>query len=253
MVYYFGNTLMEVFMKRAIAFGIVAAAAAVAGCSEARSEAGGPTVDRDYQVASFDRISVAGSYDTNVRTGAAPSVHARGDQKAIDNLDVTVEDGVLVIKSKKKMNWGWSSDHGKVVFTVTVPSLRGADLAGSGDINIDKVAGNEFAGSIAGSGNLNVASVDVANLKLDIAGSGNASAKGGRAKSAQYGIAGSGGIDAKGVAVDTASVSIAGSGDIAAQASNTASVSIMGSGDVEMTGGAKCTVSKAGSGNARCS
>lgn len=240
-------------MKRAIAFGIMVAAAAIAGCSEGRSESRGPTVDRDYQVGSFDRISVAGSYDTTVRTGAAPSVHVRGDQKAIDNLEVKVENGVLKIESKKKMHWGWSSDHGKVAFTVTVPNLRGADLAGSGDINIDKVAGDSFAGSIAGSGNLKVAQVEVGTLKLDIAGSGNAVAGGGRAKSADYGIAGSGGIDAKGVAVETANVSIAGSGDVDAQAHSTAAVSIMGSGNVEMTGGAKCTVSKAGSGNARCS
>ena len=241
-------------MKRAIALGIMAGAAALAGCTEARSESGGPVIDRDYQVAGFDRIAVASSYDTNVRTGAAPSIHARGNQKAIENLEVSVEDGVLVIKSKKKMNFGWSSGHnGKVVLTVTVPSLRGADLAGSGDINVDKVAGDSFTGSIAGSGNLKVDHVEVAKLKLDIAGSGNATAGGGRAKSAEYGIAGSGGIDAKGVAVDTASVSIAGSGDVDAQASNTASVSIMGSGNVEMTGGAKCTVSKAGSGQARCS
>ena len=82
-------------MKRAIAFGIMVAAAATAGCSEARSESGGPTVDRDYQVGSFDRISVAGSYDTTVRTGAAPSVHVRGDQKEIDNLEVKVEAEIL--------------------------------------------------------------------------------------------------------------------------------------------------------------
>ena len=60
-------------MKRAIVFGIVAAAAAMAGCSEARSENGGPVVDRTYQVAGFDRIALAGAYNTTVRTGASRS------------------------------------------------------------------------------------------------------------------------------------------------------------------------------------
>jgi len=252
-VYYFGNTLEEVLMKRAIVFGIVAAAAALAGCSEARSENGGPVVDRTYQVAGFDRIALAGAYNTTVRTGAAPGVRAHGSQKAIDNLEVEVKDGILVIRHKSRMGFSWGSGHGKVTLDVTVPSLRGAELAGSGDINIDKVAGDSFDGAIAGSGNLKLAKVEVGKLKLSIAGSGNASAGSGRAKSAEYEIAGSGGIDAKGVAVETAAVSIAGSGDVAGQASTTASVDIMGSGNVEMTGGAKCTVSKAGSGSARCS
>lgn len=239
-------------MRRAIALGMMAAALAAAGCSAARSENGGPVVDRDYQVGGFDRIELAGSYDANVTTGGAPSVHARGNQKAIEDLTVEVRDGALVIEPKTKMSWGWGH-HGKVALTVTVPNLRAAELAGSGDIRINRVAGDSFAGSVAGSGNLQLGQVEVGSLKLEIAGSGNASAGSGRAKSADYSIAGSGGIDAKGVATETASVSIAGSGGVDAHASNTASVSIMGSGDVNMTGGAKCSVSKAGSGNARCS
>lgn len=240
-------------MKRAFVFGIVAAAAMAAGCTEARSENGGPTVDRNYSVGEFDRIELAGAYEADIRTGAAPSVQARGPQKAIDGLEVIVEDGALVIRPKKKINFGWSMRHGKVALTVTVPTLRAAELAGSGTIRIDRVTGDSFDGGIAGHGNLKLGQVDVNKLKLTIAGSGNAEASAGRAKSAEYEIAGSGGINAKGVAVETASVSIAGSGDVEAHASNTASVDIMGSGDVEMTGGAKCTVSKAGSGNARCS
>lgn len=240
-------------MKRAVVCGITAAALAAAGCTEAKSENGGPTIDRDYAVSEFDRIELAGAYDADVRTGAAPSVRARGSQKAIEDLEVVVDDGALVIKPRKKMNFGWGSHHGKVALTVTVPTLRAAEIAGSGDIRIDNVSGDSFDGGIAGSGNLKIRRVEVNRLKLTIAGSGSAQAAGGRAKSAEYEIAGSGGIDARGVAVETAAVSIAGSGDVDAQASNTASVSIMGSGNVGMTGGAKCTVSKAGSGNVRCS
>ena len=85
-------------MKRAIALGMAAAVMAAAGCTEARSENGGPVVDRNYQVGEFDRIELAGAYDATVRTGAAISVHARGNQKAIDNLEVVTEDGALVIR-----------------------------------------------------------------------------------------------------------------------------------------------------------
>jgi hypothetical protein len=240
-------------MHRAIVLGIVAAAAALGACGEARSQNSGPTVERSYQVGNFDRLELAGAYDVTVRTGAAPSVQARGSEKAIERLLVEVRNGTLVIRprDRKGLHLGWN-DEGKVTLMVSVPALRAAELAGSGDIRIDRVAGDRFDGSIAGSGDLSLDRVEVRSLKLGIAGSGTARAQG-RARSVQYEIAGSGGIDARGVAAETAAVSIAGSGDVEAQATGTASVSIMGSGDVDLSGGAKCTISKAGSGEARCS
>jgi hypothetical protein len=240
-------------MHKTILLGL-AAAAALGACNSARGEDAGPVVERDYQVGNFDRLELAGAYDVTVRTGAAPSVHARGNEKLLEQLVVEVRGGALNIHPEKRNGFHWGSfQRGKVALTVTVPALRGAEIAGSGDIRIDRVAGDRFEGGIAGSGDLTVDRIEVQNLKLGIAGSGGARAGAGRAVNAQYEIAGSGGIDAKGVAAETAKVSIAGSGDVSAQASKTAEVSIMGSGDVEISGGAKCTISKAGSGNVRCS
>jgi hypothetical protein len=232
----------------------VAAASLVAGCGSAHSEDGGPNVQRNYEVGNFDRIELAGAYDVTVRTGSAPSVHASGNEKAMERLVVEVKNGILTIHPKERggFHWGFSNS-GKVELQVTVPSLRGAELAGSGDLRIDSVAGDQFAGGIAGSGNLTVDRLQVGELKIDVAGSGNAKASNGRVKKAEYDIAGSGGIDAAGVAAETASVSIAGSGDVMANASSSANVSIMGSGNVEVKGGAKCSISKAGSGDVRCS
>ncbi len=241
--------------NRAIVLGIAAAAAAVAGCSEARSEDGGPTVERSYKVGNFDRIDLAGAFDVTVHTGAAPSVKARGSEKMMERLVVEVRDGVLLIHPRKQsgFRWGGWSNHGKVVVAVTVPSLSGTQLSGAGDIRIDQVKGDSFAGGIAGSGDLTIDRIEVGSLKLDISGAGDARAKSGHAKTAEYDIAGAGGIDAKGITTETASVSIAGAGDVSAHASNTASVSIMGAGDVSVTGGAKCSISKAGAGSVRCS
>lgn len=232
---------------------VMAAAVAAAGCTQARSENGGPTVERNYTVGNFDRIDLAGAYDVTVRTGAAPGVKASGDEKTIERLTVEVRDGVLLIHPRKRKGIGWNwSNHGKVTVNVTVPSLRGAQLAGAGDIRINEVKGDEFTGGIAGSGDLTIDRAEVGALKLEIAGAGNAKIVGGRAKSAEYDIAGSGGIDARGITTETASVSIAGAGNVTAHAANTASVSIMGAGDVDVTGGAKCTITKAGAGNVRC-
>ena len=232
----------------------VIAASALAGCN-AHAENGGATVNRNYQVGNFQAIEVAGPYDVEVRTGANPSVAGRGSEKLLGRTIVEVQGDKLVIRPENNhsfFHWGWSN-HGKATFTVTVPQLNGATIAGSGDVRIDKISGPAFEGTVAGSGGIDVASINVQQLKLSIAGSGGVKAGAGTAQSADYDIAGSGDIDAGAVQAQSAKVSIAGSGGVKAHASGTADVSIMGSGDVDVVGGAKCNISKAGSGNVRCS
>jgi hypothetical protein len=242
-------------MRKSIAAVVIAASAATSACGHSRSEDGGPTVARNYQVGGFDQIEVTGPYDVTVRTGSGPTVAARGSEKIIEHMVVEVRDGKLLIHPERQKGWlnfGWNF-HGKVDVAVTVPQLRAAAIAGSGDITVDQVKGDEFNGSVAGSGGLDVGTLEVKSLSLSIAGSGAAKAGSGRADSTKFDIAGSGDIDARGVQATTAAVSIAGSGSVTAHATGTADVSIMGSGDVDLTGGAKCTISKAGSGDVRCS
>jgi len=241
-------------MHKAIVIGMAAAAAASAGCARERNDSPGPATTRNYQVGAFDKLEVAGPYEVTVATGSAPSVKASGGERAIERMVVEVEGGTLKIHPRKRsgIRFGWSRGH-PVKLTVTVPRLSRAEIAGSGAISVNKIAGDSFEAGIAGSGDLRLGQIDVKKLKVGIAGSGEVSAGKGRAAEAEYEIAGSGDIDAAGVQAEKASVSIAGSGNVAAHATGTASVEIAGSGDVRMTGGAKCSVSKAGSGNVDCS
>ena len=241
-------------MRKAIAAGIVAAAVSTTGCARDRVQEPGPVTERNYPVGAFDKIELAGAYEATVRTGSGPTVHAKGGENILEHLIVEVEGNTLKIHPKKRkgFSWGWGNTKSKIELTITVPSLRGAELAGSGGIRIDKVSGDSFEGGVAGSGAISVDQVDVGSLKLEIAGSGDAKAAG-KAKSVAYEIAGSGEIDGKGVVAEDADVSIAGSGGVSVHATKTANVDIAGSGDVNVTGGAKCTTSKAGSGDVHCS
>jgi hypothetical protein len=241
-------------MRKSLVAALAASSATVTGC-QVHGEDMGATVSRNYQVGNFQQIEVAGPYDVDVRTGPAVSVSARGPQRFLERTVVEVQGDKLLIHPENNHHWfsfGWSH-HGKTTFTVTVPQLNGATIAGSGDIRVDKIQGNAFEGVVAGSGGINVGSLDVQQLKLSIAGSGDAKAQGGKAQSANYEVAGSGDIDARSVATQAIDVSIAGSGSVRAHAAATAKVDIMGSGDVDVTGGAKCQISKTGSGDVRCS
>lgn len=239
-------------MRATTLAGLFAAAVSTPGCAQTHGPAG-PAVQRSYRVDAFDRIEVAGPYDVEVRTGAAPTVQAKGRQRALERMVVEVRDGQLRIRTQKQRGLSWSINADKVALVVTMPSLAGATIAGSGVIRADRVRGKSFEGSVAGSGEIAIGSLQVDALKLAIAGSGGTKAAGGRVNSAALDVAGSGSIDTRAVRAESAKVVIAGSGNVAAQATGTASVSIMGSGDVEIIGGAKCSVSKQGSGDVRCS
>ena len=239
-------------MRKLIAAAVVCASASA--CGQGHAEDGGATTSRNYQVGNFQQIEVAGPYNVEVRTGTNPSVSGRGSEKLLERTVVEVRGDKLVIHPEEHHSWfgGWST-RGNANFTVTVPQLRGAAIAGSGDIKVDRVQGPSFEGAVAGSGSLSIASMDVQSLKLDIGGSGGVKAGSGKAQTAEYSIGGSGDVDAGAVAAQKLKVSIAGSGGVRAHSSGTADVSIMGSGDVEIAGGAKCSVSKMGSGSVRCS
>ena len=239
-------------MRNAI-IAMTAAAAATAGCTRDRDDSAGAETTRNYQVGEFNRIEVAGGYDVTVATGSAPSVRATGGERALERMVVEVRNGTLKIYTKKRSGLSFGTRRHSVKLAVTVPSLAGADVAGSGNIAVDRVAGDMFKAGVAGSGNVRLGQVDVKRLKAEIAGSGEINAGTGRAAVADYHIAGSGDIEAGGLVAEIASVSIAGSGNVAAQATGSAAVEIAGSGDVRMTGGAKCSVHKAGSGNVDCS
>lgn len=216
------------------------------------TETSGRKGSRDFQVGAFEQISLTGSSNVVVTVGGAPSVRAEGDTALLEKLEIRVENGTLRI-GYKKGNWsfGWRKDHGPVTVHVTAPSLTGAEVAGSGDMKIDKVEGGDFKGEIAGSGEIQLASLRARNASFAIAGSGGVTATG-TAETADFDIAGSGDVNAGGLRVKRAKVSIAGSGNVETQATETANVDIMGSGDAIVTGGAKCSVNKMGSGDVRC-
>lgn len=243
-------------MARALSIVIAAAATLVsAACTRDHTEDAGPQANRSFNVGNFSGIEVAGHYDVRVTTGGKPGVTVSGPQNVIDHMVVEVKGDELRIHPRKEGAFGKAMhfrNHEPVRVEVTVPSLREATIAGSGNIEVDKVSGGPFEGTIAGSGSLSLPSLDVQSLKITIAGSGGVTGAG-KAATGEHSIAGSGDMDLSKVVHQDVNATIAGSGDIRATATGKADISIMGSGNVDITGGAKCKVSKMGSGSANCS
>ncbi|WP_423605813.1 head GIN domain-containing protein [Sphingomonas sp. MS122] len=204
---------------------------------------------RSFQVADFTGVSLRGADDVEVRTGPAFAVTAEGDSALLDRLEIR-KDGNTLRVGRKEGDWKWGGGKGAKV-TVTMPRLVNADVAGSGNMTVDRAEG-DFGGSIAGSGNLSIAQLRGGKADLSVAGSGDLRIAAGEASEIDASIAGSGDIDVPAIRAARGDFSIAGSGNIRAQITGEADISIVGSGNVDLTGGAKCSVSKMGSGEAHC-
>jgi hypothetical protein len=228
---------------------IIALALATCG-GAALGQAG--IIDRSYRVGSFDGVGAVGANQVVVHVGGATSVTARGPAETLDKMEVVVEHGSLQIRPRREFrdHFDWRGLK-PATYTVTLPRLTAASLAGSGDMRVDRVEGNRFDASVAGSGTLDIAALRVTKAAFSMAGSGNLAARG-SATRADLSVAGSGNVKARGVTARTAAVSIAGSGNAELTAKDSVNVSIVGSGDADISGGAHCTVSRIGSGRAHC-
>lgn len=235
---------------------VIMAALLLGACGVGNAQdhkASGPQSTRSYDVRGFDRVALRGSDDVVVKVGGGESVSVSGPSDVLDELEVEVVNGELRL-GRKRSNWGvnMSGSRGHAVFTVTMPRLTGAAVAGSGDMTVDRAESPAFSGALAGSGNLKIAALKAETASFDIAGSGDTQIGGGDTRSLKVSIAGSGDLDGAAFKAENAKISIAGSGNVRAGVAKDADVSIIGSGDVEIVGSAKCRVTKMGSGNVRC-
>ena len=203
----------------------------------------------------FDQVTLGGPDNVRVVTGGTPSIVATGRNTDLDKIEVELRGSELVVTrdsdAKFRMfSWGTSSHDVTVTVTVAKP-ISGANLKGSGDLNVDQGGGDSFAAELKGSGDLTVAKIISQAAHLTLAGSGDLKANG-QAKSVAIDLAGSGGIDAAGLIAETAQIELRGSGDIQAHASQSAKVVLKGSGDVTIKGTGNCQSDKRGSGVVHC-
>lgn len=231
-------------------------AAPLAACSIDMGDSGtgvraaGTGSVRTFAVADFTGVALRGSDDVDVRVGPAFSVRAEGPSDELDTLKIERVGDTLRIGRRTRAIVGWTNHKAVKVF-VTMPRIAAAQISGSGNLAIDRVAGGDFAGDGAGSGTLSIAALTVSHAKLSVAGSGDILAKG-TVDRLTLDVAGSGNITAGGLKARSASVSVAGSGNVRADIAGTASVSVIGSGDVDLGRGAKCSTTKIGSGEVHC-
>lgn len=210
----------------------------------------GSATSRSYAVDGFTAIGLAGPDDVVVSVGPGFSVRAEGDAKVLDRLRVERDGTTLTIGRRHDGLFGGMGT-GSAKIYVTMPAITGANLAGSGDLSIDRASGDALDLSLAGSGDLSVAALAVKAADIAISGSGKVTLAG-EAEQVRAKIAGSGDVKGGELTARGADIAIAGSGGVKLAVKGHATVKVTGSGDVDLGREATCDSKMMGSGSVRC-
>lgn len=194
---------------------------------------------RVYVADNFDGIKFALPVELNISIGNKYEVKAVGTSEDIEWIVVEKNGSSLSIKSKSKFGHHHFDRETKVY--VTLPRLEDLSLAGSGDIYVKgDVKGASLLVNVAGSGDIAIERISVGNFDVNVSGSGDVKVNDrSSANNAEYKVAGSGSISSRNVMAKSVEVNIAGSGDVNVYASDNLSVKIAGSGNVECFGNPK--------------
>lgn len=203
----------------------------------------------ELELEEFDSVSLRGSDNVEIALGDQFDIRIEGDPEIADLIRFEIRGGTLRIGRESHRGLNIRSESATVY--VTLPTLNGASVAGSGDMRIARAVSDDFDLSIAGSGSISIAEIEAERADFDIAGSGDLEAAG-RVSDLQVGIAGSGDIAAPDLEVQRADIDIAGSGNVEIMATERVEGSLIGSGDVRVHGDAECRSNSIGSGEMRC-
>ena len=195
--------------------------------STSRVEGSGVLASEERPVSSFTAVEIDGSAIVTISFGDTVSVVVETDDNILPLIETTVRGRALVIETKPNTNIDTKLG---IHVTITMKSLEGATIRGSGNINIADVQADKLDFRIPGSGVI-TATGNAERLDARIDGSGNIVCDELQAKSASVEINGSGKVIV--YASESLDASINGSGNVV-YSGNPASVesSIQGSGSV---------------------
>ena len=93
------------------------------GCSKPSDciESAGKETTKEFSVAAFDKIKVFKGINLVITQGPIRKIEVKTGENLIDNIDVKIEDGFLILKDNTTCNW--VREYGQTTIFVTTPTL----------------------------------------------------------------------------------------------------------------------------------
>jgi hypothetical protein len=207
---------------------LIVACVALAGCDALEDamdivEGSGNVITETRDVSDFDDIALLGSGDVDINVTGVESVVIEAEDNIMPLLTADVRNGRLELGSESR----FSTDVG-VKYTITVASLNGVEISGSGDVTAAGVDAGSFEVRIIGSGDVRLVGA-ATQLGVEISGSGN--------------------YAGEELLASVGDVQISGSGTAVVNVADELDASVSGSGSIEYLGDPAVNASTSGSGD----
>ncbi len=211
--------------------------------------------DRSYVVTNFDRVRVNGPFEVRVEvgTGGGAAASASGDDRALGDLDISVQGTTLTV-GKGTSGWG---EQGKAsgappVITLRSPSIRSAMVVGGGRLTIaGRTRTPRLDVQITGAGTIDASGIDADDVMVSVIGNGDVSLAGHAAR-ARYSTNGGGSIAATALDAGDVLVILEGPGQTRASARYNADLTSRGLGLIAIAGNPRCVVRPQPAGPVQC-
>jgi hypothetical protein len=200
-------------------------------------------------VSGFSKVGFAVAGEVFINLGQGYSVVLEGDKDYIEDIETRVSGNELQIKRNK---W-FDSGNKRVTVRITMPSLEGISVSGSGKVTVnDPLRGKDLDVAISGSGKAFLGDVTLTDVECHISGSGSLNIAGtGSIDVLEVNISGSGDYKGEAAKVGTLRASISGSGSCDCYVTDLIKAAISGSGSIWYSGDPKIDAAISGSGKVR--
>lgn len=221
----------------------------LSSCEKMKGE--GPVTTEVRVVEDFNAISSGISGQVYFRQGENYNVEVQAQRNILEILQTRVVGTELVIKFKDNVR---VRTHEPITVIVTAPILEGANVSGSGNMEIQGVLQTDnLSLRVSGSGNINAGAMHIHDqLTAVISGSGNIIAgAAGIVKRENLRISGSGRMELQMLEGLSAIAEISGSGNMKVRLSQSLDARVSGSGSILYAGTPQVSTSISGSGTVR--
>jgi hypothetical protein len=210
----------------------------------------GENVEKETRnVTGFTKINFGVAGDLYINFGSEFKVVLEGEKSLLEEIRTEVSGSKLVIK-----NENWHSNHNeRVTVYITLPSLEGLGVSGSGKAEVkDAIKASNLDFSVSGSGKILTGDIAASNLNVGISGSGDVIVGGnGEVAKADVSISGSGNYTGESLKLTEADFSISGSGSCKCFVTGMLDASVSGSGNITYSGNPKIDAKVSGSGRVK--
>lgn len=144
------------------------AAFALAGLAHAET--------RTFEVGSFSNIDISAGLDLNFQSGTSQSVTVENAKGDFSDIEVEVRGDTLVLKRKKRMNWG--QRRAQYGITVTAPVISGLEASSGSDVSGSGMSGENIRIDVSSGADVSVTGVNGGTVTIQTSSGSDASVSG---------------------------------------------------------------------------